>query len=90
MWRGGVAKVIDIYLQKSKIRTSNFNCFVIVCLFVRPKAEVLDLYSLVYPLANFKSKIYPPNFFYFFTSANACNGSKGKKGFERRNFTSEM
>ena len=26
---------------------------------------VLNLYSHIYALANFKSKIYPPNFFYF-------------------------
>ena len=34
-------------------------------------AGVLNLYSLIYPLANFRSKIYPPNLFYSFTSTNA-------------------
>ena len=29
------------------------------------RAEVLNVYSLIYLLANFKSKIYPPNFFMF-------------------------
>ena len=37
---------------------------------------VLNLYSLIYPLANFKSKIDPPKFFYIFTSTNAYNESR--------------
>ena len=28
---------------------------------------VLNLYSLIHPLANFKSKIYPPNFVFLFS-----------------------
>ena len=35
---------------------------------------VLNLYSLIYPLANFKSKIYPQIFLYILTSTNTyCN-----------------
>ena len=38
------------------------------------KSGVLNLYSLIYPLANSISKIYPQMFLYFFTSTNAyCN-----------------
>ena len=38
---------------------------------------VLNLYSLIYPLENFISRIYPQMFLYFFTSTNAyCIGSQ--------------
>ena len=41
------------------------------------RTGVLNLYSLIYPLANFISRIYPQMFLYFFTSTNAyCIGSQ--------------
>ena len=36
----------------------------------KSKTGVLNLYSLIYPLANFRRKINSPNFFYIFTSTS--------------------
>ena len=56
-------KYFYIFLESVCLLIAKRTTCAIVSSNLRCRAGVLDFYSLIHPLVNFKSKIYPPNFF---------------------------